>query len=303
MGSLTAYGVVFEGITGKVPVEESIESIIDEVDSFIIVDASKYDRWNGWHKYSKVKYIKTEFPIHDNPFGALWTLGLKNVNTEYAWFVDLDEILELPSGKSIKEIMANYDLNQYAISFRLIHYYCSRNFAFKPEVVPTKGASIFKTSPDLIHDFIPIYTETDGFKRYSKDINLQDGVRIVNTRTNGTLEHYPTVDMNDAFLHHLSHLDYYGKIVKSFNQMGHVLSIDSKYYYPNDIRLTPEIAAKIYEAGEEQIEENNVEFFQQEAVPYDYISNVYVDRYIEKYNIKEFNPYEQKGYKEKYGDR
>ena len=297
---ICAYGAILEPNLGRISVDETIESLYDHVDSFVIVDCSKHDSWD-WTRYSKIKkYIRTIYNPLDNPFGSMFNLAYQYVDSDYSLFLDLDEIFEFPSNKSLKDIARPYDLRNLGLSFFLRHYYCSRHFIF--DAVPTKGCHLFMTNNKYAHDIIPMQATTDGFRRFNVDKNLNDGVRIINRETGATIEHYPYHDTRDVFVHHTSHLDYYGKLVRSLIQMGHVTTIDTPNYYPTDVRLTPDMITKIYGLANAEIREGELDFFQIKAVPINYVGNELLDRYVTRFGIQEFDPRLMSGYKEKYGE-
>ena len=289
---ITAYTAILEPYMGKLPIDQSIQSLYDHVDAFVIYDCSRYDKFD-WRKYGKIKkYIKGLFNPFDDPFGSMFTAAYRLVESDHALFLDSDEIFEFKTA-NLKDIAKNYDLSMGGLAFPLRNYYCSRNFLF--DGCSTKGCHVFKTNPNYIHDLIPGMWETDGFKRYNKEPDTNDGVRLVDKSNGHPIGHYPVISEEDVIIHHTSHLDIFGKFVRSLVQFSHVGCIDLEGFYNYENLPAPELVEEIYEFAQRQIDNKEVEIALK-AIPHNYKSFSLLDDYIEKANVVEFDPTEMSAY-------
>jgi hypothetical protein len=289
MSYITAYGVVMEGLQGKLPIYESIESLYDHVDEFIVVDASKYDRID-LSKYGKVKrHVRTKFPCFDDPFGALYNTALKLVDSELCLFLDFDEIFSFKS-ENLKDIIKMYPLDSGAgIAFSLLNYYCSRNF--KVDGCSSKGPHVFKNRDNIFHDLLQGYWQpVSQIRRTNIEIDKNDGVRICN-QDGHPMGHYPPIPLDVVTIHHTSHLDPLSKMARSIIQFNHVCTIDLPMFAPYDMRVSPRAIERIYEVGRKKIENKSL-ILHSESIPHQYESNVLLEKYIERCEIQEFNPTE-----------
>jgi len=285
---ICAYGVVIEPLVGRLPVHESIQSIYDAVDRIIILDQSKYDRID-LSMYGKVEHIKGVFNTFDNPIGSAYNSALKraSIYADLLLFLDLDEIFEFKN-ESLKDIAKHYPLESGAgIAFSLVNYYCSRNFVI--DGCSSKGSHLFRNSDNLFHDLLQgHWTPHSQIRRTNVEPDLNDGVRL-GDQVGRPMAHYPPIPAEDVTVHHTSHLDPIGKMVRSAVQFNHVATIDLPLFSPYDMRLTPEAAARIYELGEKKIKDKNLVLWGN-PVPFEYVPNKLLEQYIQRCNITEFDP-------------
>jgi len=287
------YTAVLEPNLGKIPLDESIESLYDHVDAFVIYDCSKYDKFD-WKKYGKIKkYVRGVFNPFDNPFGSMFTAAYRLVDSDYALFLDADEIFEFKT-RSLKDIAREMDLSSAGMAFRLRNYFCSRNFTFPG--CSTKGCHLFRTNENYIHDLVPGLWETDGFRRFNKSPDTNDGVRLVDKSTRRAVGHFDPVPEDDVIIHHTSHLDIFGKLVRSLVQFSHVGCIDLYDFFNYDNRPSPELVEKIYKEAKKQVDDRIVEV-PMEATKIDYQGFGLLDKYIHNKNVIEFDPTTMVGYK------
>jgi hypothetical protein len=141
---------------------------------------------------------------------------------------------------------------------------------------------------------MPGMWNTDGFRRYNESPDNNDGVRIID-KTRGAIGHYPPIPLEDVVIHHTSHLDIFGKFVRSMVQFSHVGCIDLPAFYNYENLPTPELVEKIYEYSQKQIDNREVEV-PMTAIPHEYESFSLLDDYIKRAKVVEFDPTTMKGY-------
>jgi hypothetical protein len=284
---ICAYSAIADPITVKLPIYESIESLYDHVDSFVFYDCSKYDNVD-LTRYSKVrKHVRGIFNCFDDPFGAMFTSALRLVDSDVALFLDIDEIYEFKN-IDLRDIIKRYPLeNGAGISFALRNYYCSRNFII--DGPSSKGPTIFRNRPDIFHDMLAgMVQPLNHIRRVSRGIDVQDGVRICGDQGNPMAQYQP-VSMDECVVHHTSHLDCLGKMIRSVLQFQHTSTLDLPTFFPYDMRFQQEAIEMIYEKGLEDARAGNLELYAT-PTPFDYQSNVLLDKFVERIGLYEFDP-------------
>jgi hypothetical protein len=290
---ICGYLAVCEPISGRLPIQECIEALYDHLDSFVVYDCSKYDRLD-LSKYGKVKkHVRGVFNCFDNPFGSMFTQALNLTDSEYVMFIDGDELFEFKSS-SLKDIIKRYPMQPgVGVAFSLKNYYCSRNFII--DGCSSKGAHVFKKTPELAHDSLQgFWQHRSRIRRTNNDPDGCDGVRLCNESCQPAM-HYPPIPLEEVVVHHTSHLDLAGKMVRSVLQYNHTSTLDLMDFFPVDMRLRPELVEKIYSLQVKEIENGDVKLYGK-PVPIVYEGNKYVDAFVQRYNIKEFNPTKVKDY-------
>jgi hypothetical protein len=284
---ITAYTAVCEPVMGKLPVEESIESLYDHVDAFVVYDCSKYDRID-LSKYGKVKrHVRGIWNPFDNPFGSMFTNALRLVDSDTALFLDIDEIFEFHA-EGLKDIVKKYPMESGAgVAFSLLNYFCSRNF--KIDGCSSKGPHVFRNRDNLSHDLLQGYWQpVSQIRRTNMQPDGCDGVRLVNEQ-GIPMSHYPPIPLDVVTIHHTSHLDPLSKMVRSVLQFNHTSTIDIPLFAPYDMRIPPKAVERIYEAGTEKIKDKSMVLYGN-AMPHDYKKNELLEAYIERTGILEFDP-------------
>jgi hypothetical protein len=290
---ICAYTALCEPIQARLPVEESIESLYDHVDEFVVFDCSKYDRID-LSKYGKVKkHVRGIFNCFDNPFGSMFTQALNLVNSEFALFLDIDEIWEFKTS-SLKDIMKRYPMQPgVGIAFSLRNYYCSRNYII--DGCSSKGMHVFRKTPELAHDSLQgFWQHRSRIRRTNDDPDGCDGVRLCNEQCQPSM-HYQPIPLEEVIVHHMSHLDLAGKMVRSVLQYNHTSTMDLLDFFPIDMRLRPELVEKIYDLQVKEIESGDVKLYGK-PLPLVYEGNKYVDSFVKRCNIPEFDPTNVKDY-------
>lgn len=292
---ITAYAALVEPRLGKLPVEECIESLYDQVDEFVIYDCSKHDQID-LSKYAKVKkHVKGLWNPFDSPFGSMFTAAFNLVDSDTALFLDYDEIFSFKSA-SLKDIVKRYPLDQFSgVAFKLRNYYCSRNYVF--DACQSKGPHIFKTAHHPVHDMPKSYWQgVNQIRRITNSPDTIDGVRLCNPDLTMFMGHWPYVSEDEVIIHHTSHLDPISKMVRSFLQYNHTSCLDILNFYSYDMRVDPSIIEEIYRIGKESILSGEIDLYT-EPVPIEYEKNELLERYIERTNILEFDPTNVKDFK------
>jgi hypothetical protein len=284
---ICAYGVISDPITSKLPVFEVIEALYEHVQEFVIIDSSIYDKVD-LTKYGKVrKHVKTILNPFDNPLGGLFTAALRLVDSDTCFFLDFDEIFEF-KGENLKDIVARYPIDTGAgIAFSLRNYFCSRNFL--TDGCSSKGAHVFRNSSLLFHDLIGHYVVNHSHvRRTSSGPDLNDGVRLVDEQGR-PIGHYPPIPLEEVVIHHTSHLDIASKMVRSVLQWNHTSTLDLPEFYPYDMRFKKSTVDKIYELVENDIDNGNILLYS-DPIPFNYEPNKYLDAFVKRAGIYEFNP-------------
>ena len=284
---ICAYSAISDPITAKLPIYECIEALYDHVDEFCIFDCSIYDNVD-LTKYAKVrKHVRGLFNPFDDPFGSIFTQALRLCDSDTVMFIDIDEIFDF-KGKSLKDVISKYPLDGGAgVAFSLLNYYCSRNFTV--DGCSSKGPHIFRNRPDIFHDMIGQYAVNHNhIRRTCSGPDLNDGVRIV-FEDGRPMSHYPPIPLDDVTIHHTSHLCPVSKMVRSVMQFNHTSSLDLPEFYPFDMRFQKSTVDKIYELGLEDLKSGNMILYGN-AIPFEYKPNQYLDAFIGRANIYEFDP-------------
>ena len=291
--ALCAYTAVCEPIMGRLPVQESIESLYDHVDEFVVYDCSKYDNLD-LSKYGKVrKHVKGLWNPFDNPFGSMFTQALKLVTSDTALFLDIDEIFEFKSA-DLKDIIKRYPMQDgVGISFSLRNYYCSRDFVI--DGCSSKGVHIFKMNSELAHDSLNgFWQHRSRIRRTNNEPDGCDGVRLCNEQCMPMMQYQP-IPLEEVTIHHTSHLDLAGKMIRSILQYNHTSTLDLLDFFPIDMRLRPELVEKIYGLMRDEIATGDVKLYgRPEKI--EYPGNKLLDSFVERCNIPEFDPTKVKDY-------
>lgn len=294
MSYITAYTAICEPVMGGLPVEESIESLYDHVDAFVVYDCSRYDQID-LSKYGKVrKHVRGIWNPFDNPFGSMFTQALKLVDSDTALFLDIDEIFEFKT-KGLKDLVREYPLSPGAagIAFSLRNYYCSRYFTV--DGCSSKGPHVFAMHPELLHDALGGHWQhRSRIRRTNDKPDSVDGVRLCNHQGQ-PLSHYQPVPLEDVIIHHTSHLDPIGKHIRSILQFNHTSTLDLLDFFPYDMRLRPELVNKLVKLARQEIETGDVKLWGKPE-PLDYEGNELLDRFVVRAGIKEFDPTTMKDY-------
>jgi len=293
MAYVTAYTALIEPVLGRLPVQESIESLYDHVDAFVVYDCSKYDKID-LSKYGKVKkHVKGIFNPFDNPFGSAFSQSLRLVDSDTALFLDADEIFEFRQA-DLRTLINQFPLEMGAgIAFPLLNYYCDRYHTM--DGCSSKGAHVFKMRDDLYHDALGGYWKHHNHvRRTNLEPDSVDGVRLCNGQ-GVPMNHYQPVDPSVALIHHTSHLDPAGKHVRSIIQYNHTSSLDLREFYPFDMRLRPELIKKIISLVEDDIKNGDIELYGK-PIPFDYKPVKLLEDYIKRAGIIEFDPTKVKDY-------
>ena len=282
-----------EPIIGRLPVQECIESLYDHLDEFVVFDCSKYDRLD-LSMYGKVKkHVRGLWNPFDNPFGSMFTQALKLVQSDTAMFIDADELFEFKSA-GLKDILKRYPMQPRAgVAFSLRNYYCSRNFVI--DGCSSKGAHVFKMDKDLAHDSLNgFWQHRSRIRRTNNEPDGCDGVRICNEQC-VPIQHYEPIPLEEVIIHHTSHLDLAGKMVRSILQYNHTSTLDLLDFFPIDMRFKPETVEKVYQLVTKDIESGDVKLYgYPEEVVYE--GNKYLDSFVKRCNIPEFDPTKVKDY-------
>jgi hypothetical protein len=284
---ITAYAMISDPITVKLPLYESIESLYDHVDSFVFLDTSIYDKVD-LSRYGKVrKHVKSLFNCFDNPFGSGFTSALRLADSDVVLFLDVDEIFTF-HGPSLKDIVKRYPLeNGAGISFSLLNYYCDRYH--KADACSSKGPHVFRNRPDLAHDILKGYAVPHNhIRRTNHHPDICDGVRVVNGAGEPMAQYQP-VSTDEVIVHHTSHLDPLGKMVRSILQFNHTNTIDLPMFFPFDMRFQKEAIDMIFEKGLEDIKNKDFEIYK-EPLPHDYKPVKLLEDFIKRAEIFEFDP-------------
>lgn len=289
MSYITAYTGLIDPIQGRLPVYESIESLYDHVDAFVVADASKYDNVD-LSKYDKVKkHVKMVYNPFDNPFGSLFTTALKLVDSDTALFLDIDEIFEFKKIE-LRDLVKQFPLDTgAAISFSLRNYYCSRNYII--DGCSSKGPHVFRNREDLYHDTLAgFWQQIHSLRRTNIQPDGCDGVRLCNGQgRSDVIPQYKPIPLDIVTIHHTSHLDPVGKYIRSIVQFNHTSTLDLPGYYPFDMRPTPEVATEITKLVEQEINEGRLYLY---GLPIElkYEQNDLLDAFIKRAEILEFDP-------------
>jgi hypothetical protein len=275
--------------TVKLPIHEAIQSLYDEVDAFVVLDLSCYERID-LSMYEKVrKHVKSLFNPHDNPFGSGFTGALRLVDSDTALFLDADEIFQFKN-INLRDIIKRYPLEQGAgISFLLRNYYCDRYHL--TDGCSSKGPHIFRMRDDLFHDILKGHAvPINHVRRANYHPDCSDGVRVVNNE-GLPMPQYQPVPEDEVIIHHSSHLDPISKMVRSIVQFNHTSTIDLPQFFPFDMRFRKEAIDMIYKFGLEEIENRTLELYK-EPIPFDYDAEPFqlLEDFIKRANIREFNP-------------
>jgi hypothetical protein len=287
MSYVTAYGAISDPFTTKLPIYEVIESLYDHVDCFVILDTSIHDNVD-LSRYKKVrKHVRSLFNCFDNPLGSLFTGALNLVDSDTCLFLDFDEIFEFKTS-SLKDIIKRYPLDTGAgIAFSLRNYYCSRHFLV--DGCSTKGSHIFKRISNLYHDTLGAYVvQHNHIRRTNREADVCDGVRLTDEMGNPTA-HYAPIPLDEVVIHHTSHLDPVGKMVRSILQFNHTSTLDLPEFYPFDMRFKKSTIDKIYAIGEQKIKDGNLLLYS-DPIPFEYEPNKLLDAFVKRANILEFDP-------------
>lgn len=284
---ICAYSAIADPLTVKLPVYESIESLYDHVDEFVIYDCSKYDKVD-LSRYGKVrKHVHGVFNCFDDPFGAMFTSALHLADSDTVLFLDIDEIYEFKN-ISLKDIVKRYPLeNGAGISFALRNYYCGRNFII--DGPSSKGPTVFRMREGIAHDMLAGMSQPmNHIRRVSSGFDVQDGVRVCDGQGNPMAQYQP-IGFNECVVHHTSHIDPLGKMVRSILQFQHTSTLDLPIFFPFDMRFRKEAIGMIYEKGLEDIKAGSLELYA-EPTPFEYEPNALLDAFIERVQIHEFDP-------------
>lgn len=289
-----AYGVVIEPLLGRLPVYECISSLYNEVDEFLILDLSKYDNID-LSMYEKVNHVKGIFNCFDNPFGSAYStaLNLASKSAEYLLFLDLDEIFEFHTS-SLKDIIKRYPMQDgVGIAFSLRNYYCSRNFVI--DGCSSKGSHVFRVNNQLGHDALNGYWQhRSRIRRTNNEPDSVDGVRLCNEQCMPMM-HYQPIPLEEVCVHHTSHLDLAGKMVRSILQYNHTSTLDLLDFFPIDLRPEPQLIEKVYDLVRQEINNGDIELY---GLPerIEYEGNKFLDSFVKRCGIMEFNPEKVKDY-------
>ena len=289
------YGVLVEPISGRLPVFEVLEALYDHCDDFVILDCSKYDKID-LTRYGKVrKHVKSIFNCFDNPFGAAYSSAYHLVDADHSLFIDFDEIFEFKSS-NLKDIIKRYSPlpDKAGIAFSLRNYYCSRNFVI--DGCSSKGAHVFRTNPTLAHDSLQGYwRHRNRIRRTNDSPDANDGVRLCD-ENNVPINHFPPVSPDEVLIHHTSHLDLAGKVVRSILQYNHTSTLDLLEFFPFDMRLWPELVEKIYQLQVQEIKNGDIKLYAP-PIPIEYEGNEHLDAFVKRINLPEFDPTQVADYK------
>lgn len=293
MSYITAYTALVEPRLGRLPVEESIESLYDHVDEFVVYDCSKYDTID-LSKYKKVrKHVKGIWNTFDNPFGSMFSQALRLVDSDTALFLDIDELFEFKK-TDLRSLAKQFPLDSgNAIAFPLINYYCNRNFTI--DGCSSKGPHLFRMREGIYHDSLGgFWTHHNHIRRTNNEPDSNDGVRLCNEQ-GVPMSHFKPLDPDVAVIHHTSHLDPAGKHIRSILQFNHTSSLDLKEFYPFDMRLSPALVNKMVGLIEDEIKNGDIELYGK-PLPFEYKKVELLEKFIERVGIVEFDPTEVKDY-------
>lgn len=286
---ITAYSAIIEPLLGRLPIYECIESLYDHVDAFVFVDCSKYDSVD-LSKYGKVKkHVKSIFHPFDNPFGSAFSQALRLVESDTSMFLDIDEIFSFKS-TNLKDIVNRYPLDQNpdaGVAFSLRNYYCSRNFVI--DGCSSKGPHVFRTNHNLSHDALNGYWKhRNRIRRTNDKPDSVDGVRICTEQCMPT-SHFQPVGMEEVIIHHTSHLDLAGKLVRSIFQYNHTSTLDLLDFFPTSMQVSPDVVNKIYNTYVEDIKKGDIELYgYPELIEYE--GNKHLDAFVQRIGLHEFDP-------------
>jgi hypothetical protein len=285
--SICAYTAVCEPVTGRLPIHQCVQALYDHIDEFVVLDVSRYDNID-LSMYGKVKkHIRSLLNPFDNPFGSIFSQALRMANTDLVLFLDSDELFQFKTS-SLADLIKRYTLKPgVGIAFSLRNYYGSRHFLL--DACSTKGMHVFQNSDNLYHDLLAGFWEhKSSIRRTNLRMDFNDGVRLGDEQGRPTA-HYQPVPQEEVVIHHTSHLDLAGKMVRSIVQFNHYLTIDFPGIQPYDMRLRPELINKIYAAYNKDIDKGLVQLYG-DPIPHDYVPFKLLDDYIEYYGIREIDP-------------
>lgn len=293
MSYITAYTALCEPVMGRLPVKECFESIYDHVDEIVVYDCSKYDNLD-LSMYGKVKkHVRGIWNPFDNPFGSMFTQALKLVQSDTAMFIDADEIFNWKT-TGLRDLVKRYPMQDgVGIAFRLVNFYCSRNFVV--DGCSSKGAHVFRMDSSLAHDSLNGYWQhRSRIRRTNNEPDGADGVRLCNEQCMPMM-HYQPVSLDEVEILHTSHLDLAGKMVRSILQYNHTSTLDLLDFFPFDMRLRPELVEKIYSLMRDEIASGDVKLY---GLPekIEYEGNKFLDAFVERIELPEFDPTKVKDY-------
>ena len=291
---ITAYTALVEPRLARMPVEESIESLYDHVDEFVVFDCSKYD-YIDLSKYEKVKkHVRGMWNPFHNPFGSMFSRALELVDSDVALFLDIDEIFEFKRS-SLRDIIKSYPLAEFCgVSFWLRNYCCSRYHVCDVSP-PSKGAHVFRTEHNVAHGIPARFrSPPNTFRRGTVTPDSCDGVRVCND--SGREMPDWRVPENEVIVHHTSHLDPIAKFVRSFVQFNHTCCLDVPNFWSYDMRVTPEIVHKIYDLGVRDVQRGYLSLYAKTS-PINYRSYKLLDAFIKRVGYEEVDPTQLKDYK------
>jgi hypothetical protein len=107
--------------------------------------------------------------------------------------------------------------------------------------------------------------------------------------------HYQPIPLEEVTIHHTSHLDLAGKMVRSILQYNHTSTLDLLDFFPVDMRLRPEMVEKIYNLQVEEIKNGDIKLYGFPQ-PVEYEGNKHLDAFVKRCSIKEFDPTKVKNY-------
>lgn len=291
--NIVAYSAAADPLTGKLPIFESIESLLPYVSKVVIFDCSLYDEVDLSKYGDKVIHIRGINNPFDSPFAAMFNQALQTaraLNPEYLYFLDLDEIISIKSG-SLEDIIRRYplDTNFAGIAFRLINFYGDRHhIADGPQ---SKGVFIYKSRPDVFHDMIGgLFTAVSSVRRVNNHPDIQDGTKLVDSEGR-PMAHWEPLPFEEVSILHTSHLCPVSKMVRSILQTAHTSTIDLPNYFPFEMRVQKEAVDMIYKYGMEDLRNKDIKLHAK-PIKIDYKPNEYLERFIERVGILEVNPEE-----------
>lgn len=160
---------------------------------------------------------------------------------------------------------------------------------------PGKGAHVFRTEHNVAHSIpAPFRRQLNTFRRGTITPDSCDGVRLCND--SGLEMPDWRVHKNEVIVHHTSLLDPIAKFVRSSVQFNYTCCLDVPHFSSYDMRVTPEIADKIYDLGVRDVQMGYLSLHAKTS-PINYRPYRLLDAFIKRVGYEEIDPTKLKDFK------